>query len=213
MFYFDWKINIADIIIDLIIIIITTGLTYIIFTYIPICKRKKKIKKELRQLKYFLHSRFLEPAISFNGSYRYLKKGEKRNKTTSKLKNDLLIVKKLTIFTTKLEELSNFKSDFLDYLNKNRIFALIDSLFLDEDSFIDLSLQITRLEKMLNIMEKYYIKIDKKIFKPKVNDSYMKEKCELICKNDENDYVSQMISIIKEINELISKITLNIDEI
>ena len=71
MIYFDYNINAVDIIINLLIVILTTGITYYLFSVLPSKRRLKTLKLRLINFKNELKETILDSEKEFKTSYEF----------------------------------------------------------------------------------------------------------------------------------------------
>lgn len=152
MFYFDCKINVVDIIVDLTIVIITTGITYYLFSVLPAKNRFKVLKERLVKFKEELNENILDSENEFKKSYKLYEETVigKENGEDTTLIWSLIKIKDWSKFLETFRYLTLLNIYFNDYWQGKELMLLVNSLVMDNNKYIDLSMNLSKLSAQIS---------------------------------------------------------------
>jgi len=208
MFYCDWKINIADILVNLSIVILTTGITYFLFSVLPAKRRKQTLKYRLQNFRDELKEYVLYDQEKFKKSYELFdeelpltENGEEITEVWS-----LIRILNWSDFLSYFRSFSLLDTYFNDYWQGKELMLLVNNLFIDNKRYISLSMKLSQLNAEIVHSKALLGKIKNKIWKIETED-------ELIKKKRDNELVSFIISSFEDIQHTSHEIVQEIDQI
>lgn len=208
MIYFDWKINFVDIIINLIIVILTTGITYYLFSVLPAKRRKKSLKKRLITFRNELNEHILDNEDEFKKSYELYEEETNKNEDGEEvtLVWNLINIKDWSRFLSGFRYMLLMDIYFKDYWQGKELILLINNLIMDDKKHIDLSMKLSELNAEINHM--------KKLVGDKANNIWkIKHKHEFIKTKEDNELISLVVSSLENIQNTSRDIVQTIDRI
>jgi len=208
MIYFDWKINFVDIIINLIIVILTTGITYYLFSVLPAKRRKQSLKKRLITFRNELNEHILDNEDEFKKSYELYEEESNKNEDGEEvtLVWNLINIKDWSRFLSGFRYMLLMDIYFKDYWQGKELILLINNLIMDDKKHIDLSMKLSELNAEINHM--------KKLVGDKANNIWkIKNKHELIKTKEDNELIRLVVSSLENIQNTSRDIVQTIDRI
>ncbi len=208
MIYFDWKINFVDIIINLIIVILTTGITYYLFSVLPAKRRKQSLKKRLITFRNELNEHILDNEDEFKKSYELYEEETNKNEDGEEvtLVWNLINIKDWSRFLSGFRYMLLMDIYFKDYWQGKELILLINNLIMDDKKHIDLSMKLSELNAEINHM--------KKLVGDKANNIWkIKNKHELIKTKEDNELIRLVVSSLENIQNTSRDIVQTIDRI
>lgn len=208
MIYFDWKINFVDIIINLIIVILTTGITYYLFSVLPAKKRKKSLKQRLITFRDELNENILDDKDEFRQSYELYEEETTKNENGEEITLiwKLINIKDWPRFLSNFSHMLLMDTYFRDYWQGKELILLINNLIMDDIKHIDLSMKLSELHAEINHM--------KAMVGDRANNIWnIKHKHELIKTKEDNELISFVVSSLENIQNTSRDIVQTIDRI
>lgn len=209
MIYFDWKINFVEIIISLIIIILTTGITYYLFSVLPAKRRKKSLNKRLATFRNELYDFMLANEDEFRRSYELYEEEENtENENGEEVVRpwNLINIKDWSRFLSIFRYMLLLDIEFNDYWQGYELILLINNFIMDDKKYIDLSMKLSRLAAEIKNM--------KELIGNKADNIWeIKHKNELIKTKRDNELISFGILSLENIQEISHEIVQTIDKI
>ncbi len=148
-FYLSEKIDVTAIILDLALVVLTTGVTYFLFSILPQRRRKKLISKRLRSFRDQVNEEFLKQEFEFKPTYYRFDK-----KIIPEGKSDVDAEYWLKVhFEDWHSFISIFSMNtllpvyFKNYWQGNELINLVNSLVMDDERFLELSASISRFSQ------------------------------------------------------------------
>lgn len=149
---FTIKITITDQIFNLIVVFLTTGITYLLFTVLPAKKRKDAVKTRLSDFRDNLIVMF-EDRQEFFDSYEYNQAPYYDNQEGTEKKAYRVKYNDLQKLLVNINEIILYiKSDYNDYWQGNELMSVLNSLAVDNNKYLELSLQILKLKKEIHTL-------------------------------------------------------------
>lgn len=142
-FYYNWEINVVDIILNLIIVIITTGLTYLLLTYIPKYKRMKTLKKDFFLLKDCVLDDLLSNAVEISKTYSTFDEEIKdKNRTIYSYQ---INIKDWEGFCWRFENYLNCQGVLDGFINRKSFLPLLCFMGNDDEKFMIIYSKLSEL--------------------------------------------------------------------
>lgn len=209
MIYLDWSINLANIIISLIIVILTTGITYYLFSVLPAKNRKKILRQRLKTFRNELFEHILDKEEEFKATYElYREKETAKTEDGEEITFDchLINIKDWPRFLSNFRYMLLIDIKFKNYLLGNELIFLINNLVMDDKKYIDLSIKLSELNAQINNI--------KTLMGDKANNIWkIERKDELIKKKIDNELICLVVSSLEEIQKTSHEIIQIIDSI
>lgn len=208
MIYFDWKINFVDIIINLIIVILTIGITYYLFSVLPAKRRRQSLKKRLITFRNELNENILDNEDEFKKSYELYEEETTKNEDGEKvtLVWNLINIKDWSSFLSGFRYMLLMDIYFKDYWQGKELILIINNLIMDDKKHIDLSMKLSELNAEINHMKTLVGDKAKNIWK-------IKHKHEFIKTKEDNELISFAVSSLENIQNTSRDIVQTIDRI
>ena len=208
IFYFDSKINVVDIIVNLFIVILTTGITYYLFSILPAKTRLNILKHRLLYLKEELNTNYLDDEKEFRNSYELYKEEvpATKDKDEGTLIWSLIRFKNWSNFITTFRYATLMDTYYNDYWQGRELTLLINNMVMDNNNYIDLSITLSKFNAQ--------IKHTKTILGDKVDNIWeVVHIKDLIKKKEDNELISISVSALEDVYETANKIVKLIDKI
>lgn len=207
-FYFETAINLTSVIISLCIVILTTGITYYLFTVRPKKKRKKLLKDRLNSFRYDLNDHVLEGKEEFNKSYTLSK--EKVNPDDQEEDQNLvqhyIEIRDWSTFISKFRYMLLLDTTFEDYWNGKELMLLVNNLVMDDRRYIALSEKLTELKSQIKRTDLLMGEMREGIWK-------VKTKSDLIKNEKDEEQIHLVVSSMKKTQRVAHEIVQEIEKL
>lgn len=199
------SINLTEIIINLLIIILTTGITYYLFTARPRKKRKSSLKNRLKEFRENLTNDILENEDEFRKSYK-LYEEETTNGQEGAKTWFLIDIQDWSTFKTKFGSMLLLDTMFNDYWNGKELMFLINNLVTDDKNYIELSTKLSELDAKINHTNK--------LIGDKADNFWeVKSESELIDSKRDRELINMVVKSMEDVQQISRELVEIIDEI
>lgn len=146
-FYCSDKIDVTALFLDALLVLITTGITYFIFTHLPKRRRKSLLSHHLLTLKKRLEDDLLNYEFDFKTSYHKSlgKRLEPHDEQEVQTFNPYIYIPDQNKFNSLLALRFVIFQSFSRTWRLHEIISLLNAMILDDEKFISLSENITEL--------------------------------------------------------------------
>jgi|LFRM01.1.fsa_nt_gb hypothetical protein len=205
--YCDWTINLVDILINLILIAMTTGITYCLFYALPKEKRKKALKERLLIFRNELIDFVLKREEKFKQSYELYEELAWVDEENDERYWHLIKINNWEDFFSDFRWMSTIiYIQFNDYWKGKELMFLINNLVMDDPKYLTLSTQLTELDSAINKTRTILGDKSKGIWNIETEDDLIKTK-------KDNQHIYFVVSSIEDVIECSKDVVETIDSI
>jgi|TARA_R110002072_G_scaffold229352_1_gene386644 hypothetical protein len=204
-FYFSDKIDITGIFLDLALVALTTGVTYYAFSYLPIKKRKKHLAANLRGFQRVMTKDLINPIDEMKETYWIRRESEKNDKTNEYEVVEYCEFPKFDKFIDIYKGFQTLHGNFSDIWYGPSIIALLNTIIVDDELHMSLSISLSKLERSISHFE--YVNQELK-----ANVYEVKKEIDLIPDDEEREYLTFCITALEDAYEYAKRLSTLIDQ-
>ena len=206
MIYLSWRINFVDILVNVFIVALTTGITYYLFSVLPSRRRLNTLKQRLLSFSEELKDSILDSENEFRQTYELYEEEVPSKNDGDMLVWSLIKIKDWKNFFSTFRFLTLMNTYFNDYWQGKELMLLVNSLVMDNRMNIRLSVCLSKLSAIINHSERLLGEKTKNIWEIEHMKQFIKTK-------HDNELISlvvksleEMYATAHEIDDLISKV-------
>ncbi len=201
-------INWINIAIDLVMIIITTGVTYVLFSVLPARKRKNILKRKLVDLKSEIDETFIAPTKEYGDSYKlHANESHDPDNCFDPIQSEGSVeILRWNAFKMFYTTHANVPIFFQRQWQGNEIIKILNSMIMDNEIYMDISMLLSELFQKID-HTRFIIKDDE------IDLFFMKKPTDFLPSDGDHSLVYLALRSMEETYEVALKLSERLEKV